>query len=105
MDNVRVISDFFNVSPKRQSPRRITKELLPQAKHKMFIDVCSTRWVLRLEGLQRFQEMFIPITEALLTFRDNEDHSWDSSSKAAAGLFSVCQDFGFIICPDLQLLN
>ena len=37
-------------------------------------------------GLERFQEMIVPITEALLTIKDNEDGFWDSSSAAASGL-------------------
>ena len=46
-------------------------------------------WVSKLAGLQHFQEMFISITEAQLTSRDNENHSWDSSSQAASGLLYV----------------
>ena len=72
-------------------------EHLPQSSHEKLIDVCRTRWVLRLDGLERFQEMIVPITEALLTIKDNEDGFWDSSSTAASGLFAICQDFTFII--------
>ena len=98
MENVRVISDFFNNPPKRQQLlEEMVVEHLPQSSHEKLIDVCRTRWVLRLDGLERFQEMIVLITEALLTIKYNEDGFWDSSSAAASGLFDICQDFTFII--------
>ena len=72
-------------------------EHLPQSSHENLIDVSHTQWILRLDGLEQFQEMIVPITKALLTIMDNEDSFWDSSSAAAFGLFAICQDFTFII--------
>ena len=67
MDNVRVISDFFNNSPKRQQLlEQMIKEHLPKEAHHKLIDVCRTRWVLRLDGLDRFVEMYTVIVEALI---------------------------------------
>ena len=43
VDNVRVISDFFNNSPKRQQLlEQMIKEHLPQENHSKLIDVCRT---------------------------------------------------------------
>ena len=52
MDNVRIISDFFNNSPKRQSlVESKVEEFLPASSHKTLINVCRTRWVVRIDGL------------------------------------------------------
>ena len=66
MSSVRVVSDFFNNSPKRQSllEKRIA-ETMPKQKQKTLIDVCRTRWVLRIDGLIRFEELFEPIMDSL----------------------------------------
>ena len=54
MGTVRAVSDFFNNSPKRQEALSDTiKEVLPREKHKKLLDVCRTRWVARIEGLDR----------------------------------------------------
>ena len=98
MDNVRVKSDFFNNSPKRQQLlEQMIKEHLPQENHSKLIDVCRTRWVLRLDGLDRFVEMYTPIVEALFTIRDNVDKKWDSCAATAYSLAAMCCDFDFII--------
>ena len=77
MNSVRVISDFFNNSPKKQLLlENMIKEHLPEASHNNLIDVCRTRWVLRLGRLQRFQDFFFAITESLLFMRDNVDGEW-----------------------------
>ena len=41
--------------------------------------------------------MIAPITEALLTIKDNEDSFCDSYLASASGLFAIGQDFTFII--------
>ena len=51
MDNIQVISKFFNNSPKRQSLlEKMVKEHLPNYSHTKLIDVCRTRWILRIEN-------------------------------------------------------
>ena len=67
MKNVRIISDFFNNSPKRQ---QFLDEMVVEHFRNPVIklhDVCRTWWFLRLDGPERFQEMIVPITEARLT--------------------------------------
>ena len=72
MENVRVISDFFNNSPKRQQLlEAMIKEHLPDIKQSTLIDVCRKRWVRRIDGLSKFCEMHFPITEALSAIREN----------------------------------
>ena len=99
MDTVRVISDFFNNSPKRQAAlEKKIEDLLPAAKHKTLINVCRTRWIARIDGLDRFEEMFEATTAALCEMRDNLDGTWNAETSAtASGLVSICADFQFII--------
>ena len=99
MDTVRVISDFFNNSPKRQaaSEEKI-EDLLPAAKHKTLINVCRTRWNARIDGLDRLEEMFETTTAALCEIRDNLDGTWNAETFAtASGLVAICADLQFII--------
>ncbi len=47
MDNIKVISKFFNNLPKRQILlEKMVSNHLPNYKHDKLIDVCRTRWVL-----------------------------------------------------------
>ena len=99
MDTVRVISDFFNNSPKRQAAlEKKIEDLLPAAKHKTLINVCHTRWIARIDGLDHFEEMFEATTAAFCEMRDNLDLTWNADTSAtASGLVSICADFQFII--------
>jgi len=70
MGQVRVVSDFFNNSPKRFGLlERQIKESLPKARHYHLIDVCRTRWVAWLDGLDVFAEVFVPLTHYLEAIR------------------------------------
>ena len=71
MATVKSTSDFFNTSPKRQLVlEQNRKQLCRKGKlQKKLIDVCRTRWIERIKGLQRHYEMF----EAIMTkFRRNQ---------------------------------
>ena len=98
MDNIQVISKFFSNSPKRQLLLdEMVKKFLPNYKHTKLIDVCRTRWVLRIDGLTRFLEMYVAIAEALFTIRDNADKKWDTAAADAYALASVVTNFDFIM--------
>ena len=107
MNNVRIISDFFNNSPKRQ--QLLEKELVDNhGKQTKLLDVCRTRWVQRLDGLDRFEEMIGSVTKALSIMDRNEDGTWNSEPHTTAGnlknmsshlrslpTLSLCKEF----CP------
>ena len=99
MGNVKTVADFFNNSPKRQLLLESQiKALMPTPKHKTLIDVCRTRWVLRIDGLIRFEEMYEPIVKSLEVIKMNEDKTWNQDScKDASGLFAACSSFEFLI--------
>ena len=73
------------------------QKCLPSGSRTRLIDICRTRWVLRIDGLDRFLEMYIPIFEALSVMKDNDDGSWTCSSSDAYSQFILLQIFSFLI--------
>lgn len=100
MGHVKVVSDFFNVSPKRfDLLTKKIKELQPSARHTHLIDVCRTRWVARIDGLDVFTEVFVPVVDSLETIKDNVGGKWNTDSvRDASGLFYATISFHFMIC-------
>ena len=100
MGHVKAVSDFFNVSPKRFSllTQKI-QEFNPSARHNHLIDVCRTRWVARIDGLDVFAEVFSLVVGSLETIKDNVGGKWNSDSvRDASGLFYATIAFQFIFC-------
>ncbi|XP_065683362.1 52 kDa repressor of the inhibitor of the protein kinase-like [Hydra vulgaris] len=62
MSNIRVISQFFNFSPKRFDVlKKKIEEMFPKAHHSRLIDVCRTRWIARIDGLDVFIEFLVTL--------------------------------------------
>ncbi|XP_065064865.1 52 kDa repressor of the inhibitor of the protein kinase-like [Rhopilema esculentum] len=99
MGHVRVVSEFFNVHPKRYVLLcDKIKSLFPQSRHNHLIDVCRTRWVARIDGLEVFVELFQAIVAALAEVKDNLEGTWSSDScRDASGLFYGTVSFQFIV--------
>ena len=58
MDHLTSISSFFSKSPNRHRLlEEMVKKICPECKHTKLVDVCRTRWVLRIDGLERLIEM------------------------------------------------
>ena len=96
MNNVRIISDFFNNSPKC---RQLLEKVLVDnhGNQTKLLDVCRTRWVQRLDGLDRFEEMIGSVAKALSIMDRNEDGTWNSDAQTTAGnLKNIVQSFAFI---------
>ena len=100
MGHVKVVSYFFNTSPKRFALlEKKIKELVPGAAHTHLIDVCRTRWIARLDGLDVFASVFVPVTHCLEIIKNNKGRSWNSDSvRDAGGLFHATISFQFILC-------
>ena len=80
MGAVGKLSEFFSSSPKRQHHLvEKIKELLPSNNHRILIDVCYTRWISRLDGLDRVVELLHPVLATL------EDISLSKSGNGVAG--------------------
>ena len=71
MEHVRVVSEFFNFSPKRFALLvAMIEKILPTSSHKRLINVCQTRWVARIDGLSIFIEVFQAIVKCFQIIRD-----------------------------------
>ena len=66
MGIMKEISYLFNLSPKRQQFLKDIKKIFDVATTKeKLIDVCLTRWVVRIDGVVVFETFFITIVYAL----------------------------------------
>ena len=67
-------------------------------KHKLK-DVCRTRWVERIEGMDVFEELFVPVYYSLLVMKENNDtvHYNNETSAKAESLFKLVDNFEFIV--------
>ena len=99
MGHVRIVSQFFNAHPKRDLILRAKIALLPQkARHQHLLDVCRTRWIARIDGLEIFIELFTAIVAALDDIKDNSDKTWNAESiRDASGLYHGTISFQFIV--------
>ena len=68
MDQIKDISYFLNLSqPWQQMLEAAIKSLCPESRSTNLIDVCRTRWVERIFGLDHFEEMFIAIVQTFVS--------------------------------------
>ena len=102
MSHVRVVSEFFNASPKRFA--FLTKEIknteeIEEGRHTHLIDVCRTRWIARIDGLDVFAEVFLAVVKCLEKIKLNVEGPWNTDSvRDASGLFHATISFQFIVC-------
>ena len=97
MEYGRKIASFFH-TPKRQLLlEEMIKKHLKNYKHIKLIDPCETRWVLRIDALERFIEMYIPLFKAIEYISENRDESWEDSAGDAYGYRFGLKNFEFII--------
>lgn len=102
MDVVRKLSEFFNNSPKRQQHLINTvKELMPRANHTVLIDVCRTRWIERIDGMDRIVEILHPILATLedITLNRNAPGGgkWNHTSRNDAQALINAVTFSFLV--------
>jgi len=75
MDVVRKLSEFFDNSLKRQQ-HLISKirVMMPAANHFVLVNVCRTRWMERIDGMDRIVELliFTQLWLHLKTFQSTE---------------------------------
>ena len=99
MENIKAISDFFRNSEQRQ--RVFTKyvdEFNPNSPKDKLKDVCRTRWIERIDGLQLFVTLFPSIWNTLNDMRADISLSRNFQTKQDAfRLFKDVDDFDFIV--------
>ena len=62
-------------------------------------DVCRTRWVERIEGIDVFEESFVPVYYSLLVMKEINDtvHYNNDTSAKENSFFKLADDFKFIV--------
>ena len=66
MDAIKAISYFFNLSPKRQEHlEKVIKENFAEVSRKKLLDVCRTRWLEHIDGVDLFEDLFLAILMTL----------------------------------------
>ena len=94
------LSEFFNNSPKRQQHLvEKIKEQLPDNNHRVLINVCGTRWVARIDGMDRIVEMLLPVALALedISMNRGGDGNWNIDSRNDAQSLLNAITFQFIV--------
>ena len=71
----------------------------PEAKRTKLIDVCRTRWVARIDGMEVFQDLMAAVVASLeeMTFNKEKTYNRESSATASSDLKAITC-FQFIVC-------
>ncbi|XP_066913181.1 52 kDa repressor of the inhibitor of the protein kinase-like [Clytia hemisphaerica] len=99
MDSIRKCSEVFHFSPKKtELLKEKIQELMPEDQRDTLIDVCKTRWLRRIDGLERVHEMMVPILETLDLIAGNHDGSYNKEARSIAqGIYWTFKSFHFIL--------
>ena len=99
MTQIKDLAGFFNHSPNRQLMFEKNISLhAKETKRKKLINVCKTRWVERIDGLDVFQELLIPIFFTLEEMSLNEEGKCNvSTSSQATSFLAIISSFNFIV--------
>ena len=103
MDVVRKLSEFFDNSPKRQQ-HLISKirVLMPAANHFVLVNMCRTRWIERIDGMDRIVELLHLVVATLEDISMNRNSpgdgsNWNQNSRNDAQALINAITFSFII--------
>ncbi|XP_057307639.1 52 kDa repressor of the inhibitor of the protein kinase-like [Hydractinia symbiolongicarpus] len=97
LDNIKEISYFFNFSQVREDMFvKNIKLYAPDSLKNKLKDVCRTRWIERVEGMDTFQELYVPLVFTLEEMFVQRQCNIDTSSKALS-LYKLITSFDFII--------
>ena len=102
MDVVRKLSEFFDNSPKRQQ-HLISKirVMMPAANHFVLVNVCRTRWIERIDGMDRIVELLHPVVATLEDISMNRNApshgNWNQNSRNDAQALINAITFSFIV--------
>ena len=99
MTQVKELSSFFNNYQNRQIIFEKNISIHSKdSKKKRLKDVCRTRWVDRIDGMDVFQELFIPIYFTLKEMSLNEEGQCNpSTSSQATSFLALISSFQFIV--------
>ena len=98
LSTVQQISWFLNFSEQRQNCFvRNIDELVPDAKKKRLKDVCRTRWVERILGLDSFEELLVPLQSSLEEMKLDLDRKFNKDTSARASQLYAALDYEFVV--------
>ena len=99
IEKVKAISDFFRNSEQRQLVfETYVNQFNPESSKNKLKDVCRTRWVERIDGIEMFVSLFLSIWNSLNDMRLDIFLSRNYQTKQDAfRLFKDFDDFDFII--------
>ena len=104
MDISRKLSEFFDNSPKRkQHLSSKVRALMPAANHFVLVNVCRTRWIERIDGMDRIVELLHPVVATLEDISMNRNApshgNWNQNSRNDAQALINAMTFSFIVTP------
>ena len=99
MDAIKAISYSFNWSPKRQEYlEKVIKENFPEVTRRKLLDVCRTRWLERINGVDLFEDFSCYTNDFRgdIFFNLEDKYNKDTSVKANS-LLKLILNFDFIV--------
>lgn len=101
LGTINSIGNFFRTSALRTDVLKETiKTNMPESRHKNLIAMCETRWVQKHDSVIRFDELLIPIAEALEKLKETGNRE---TSQAANQLISAIRSDNFLITLKIAL--
>jgi hypothetical protein len=99
LKHVKDASNFINISQTRNIPfEQHIKDFEPSSKKTRLADVCRTRWVECVEGLDINQELFVPLYHTLDDMATNLEGKFKPSlSSDASSLLTLVSRFDFVV--------
>ncbi|XP_057310628.1 52 kDa repressor of the inhibitor of the protein kinase-like [Hydractinia symbiolongicarpus] len=98
MSQFQAVALFFYCSPVRTHVLKgVIEAVSPEIVHSVVLNICRTRWVARLDGLDYFCDLLPSVMLTLEKITENRDKSFSRSNMDAARplLLGICQ-FEFI---------
>ena len=96
MDSIRQCSEIFHFSRKKTQVFKEKIEKLMPDMRTILLDVCKTRWLLRIDGLERVHEMMLSILETHDMIPTNYDRSYKKDARSDA--YWTFKSFQFVWC-------
>ena len=73
-DTVRAITRSFEYSPKKETLLvQKVKDVCPESRRHKLLDVCKTRWIQRIDGLEVFLKLYEAIVATMETIKTNSE--------------------------------
>ena len=98
-DTVGEVTRSFEYSPKKEALLvQKVKDVCPESCRHKLLDVCKTRWIQRIDGLEVFLELYEAIVAMLETIKANADRSWNADSmKKAVSHYHAIANSDFVV--------